>query len=104
MKFSSLLRTTAVIAFIGAIYSFSGLNPHGMAAQAQDQKETTSKATETKDPVVARVYGEEIHQSDIRTLMGQMDSQAQKIPPEALYPLVIDRIINTKLITHAAQE
>lgn len=49
------------------------------------------------DPVVARVNGQEVHRSDIMQELKFMGPQAQQIPPQMLYPQLLQKVIATKL-------
>lgn len=49
------------------------------------------------DPVVARVNGEELHRSDVMHELQMLGPQAQQIPPQMLYPQVLQRMIVTKI-------
>jgi len=51
------------------------------------------------DPVVARVNGSEIHRSDVMHEMQMMGPQAQQIPPQMLYPQLLQKLIATKLVS-----
>lgn len=51
------------------------------------------------DPVVARVNGTEIHRSDVAREIEMLGPQAQQVPPQMLYPQVIDRMIATRLVS-----
>lgn len=57
-----------------------------------------SVAAESKDPVVAKVNGQEIHQSDIMRVAVQLGPQAQQMPPQVLLPQLVQRLIVTKLV------
>ncbi|HUY69289.1 MAG TPA: peptidylprolyl isomerase [Alphaproteobacteria bacterium] len=49
------------------------------------------------DPVIARVNGEDIHRSDFVLELQQLGPQAENIPPQMLYPEVLQKMIATKL-------
>lgn len=51
------------------------------------------------DPVVARVNGAEIHRSDVMRELEMLGPQAQQVPPQMLYPQVLQRMIATKLVS-----
>ncbi|MBV8060043.1 MAG: peptidylprolyl isomerase [Alphaproteobacteria bacterium] len=58
-------------------------------------------AADASDPVVARVNGDELHRSDVMRELQGLGPQAQQIPPQMLYPQVLQRMIATKI---AAQQ
>lgn len=51
------------------------------------------------DPVVARVNGEAITRSDVLRELQSMGAQAQQIPPQMLYPQLLEKVIVTKLVS-----
>jgi len=51
------------------------------------------------DPVVARVNGAELHRSDVMREMQMLGPQAQQVPPQMIYPQVLQRMIATKLVS-----
>jgi peptidyl-prolyl cis-trans isomerase C len=53
------------------------------------------------DPVVAKVDGTEVHRSEVTRLLGQMPQQIQLMPMEQLYPLLLERLVDQKLIAAA---
>lgn len=65
------------------------------AASAQTAAPTAA------DPVLARVNGDEIKRSDVDTLIAQLPPNVREMPPEVVYPALIDQIINQKLISAA---
>jgi len=75
---------------IGAVWAQSGNAPSGSAAG-------------TGDPILAKVNGEVVHQSDVKNAVRQLPQRAQSIPPQTLYPLVLNRIIDTMALAAAAQ-
>jgi peptidyl-prolyl cis-trans isomerase C len=50
------------------------------------------------DVVVARVNGQEIHKSDVMREMAALPPQIQQIPVEQIYPQLLDRMIDSKLL------
>lgn len=57
-----------------------------------------------EDPVVARVDGVELHRSDVEAAIGGLPPQAQKVPMDKLYPILLDRLVDGALITEAARK
>lgn len=58
-----------------------------------------SADTAAGDPVVARVNGDEIHRSDVMRELQMMGPQVQQLPPQMIYPQILQRIIATKLVS-----
>src|SRR5579859_501513 len=61
-------------------------------------------APPTGDPVVARVDGVEFHRSDIEAARQALPPQAQQVPMDKLYPLLLDRLVDGALVTEAAKK
>lgn len=51
------------------------------------------------DPVIARVNGQEIHRSDFVHELQLVGPQAQQLPPQMLYPQLLQKMIATKLVS-----
>jgi peptidyl-prolyl cis-trans isomerase C len=49
------------------------------------------------DPVIARVNGQEIHRSDFLRELQSLGPQAQQVPPQMLYPELLQKMVATKL-------
>jgi len=65
------------------------------------QAQTTTEAP-GGDPVVAKVDGQELHLSDLQDAYGQLPPQAQQMGLEAVFPFLLDRMIDEKLLAIAA--
>jgi peptidyl-prolyl cis-trans isomerase C len=50
------------------------------------------------DPVVARVNGFEFHKSDVTREMAALPPQLQSMPMEQIYPQMIERMVDSKLV------
>lgn len=82
-----LLATTLILAALAAPVYAAPTPTAGAAAAAPGGA----------DPVVARVNGQEVHRSDIMQELKFMGPQAQQIPPQMLYPQLLQKVIATKL-------
>ena len=60
---------------------------------------TFAADAKSENPVVARVNGEEIHRSDVLREMQAMGPQMQQMPPQMIYPQILQRMIATKLVS-----
>ena len=60
-------------------------------------------AQTSSDPVIARVDGQEIRRSDLQATMRGLPPQAQGMPMETLYPMLLERVIDLKLLGTAAR-
>jgi len=83
----------------------------GHAAMAADQPPappTTSAPAPSPLPppntVVARVDGTELHLSDVEAAQQNLPPQAQKLPLEQIYPMLLDRLVDGALITEAGRK
>jgi peptidyl-prolyl cis-trans isomerase C len=56
------------------------------------------------NPVVARVDGVELHLSDVQAAQQTLPPQAQKVPLEQIYPMLLDRLVDGALITEAGRK
>jgi len=94
---------TAIAALAGtrivAAAGFIALICATPAAYAQ----TTTEAP-SGDTVIAKVDGKEIHLSDLMAAYSQLPPQAQQMGMEAVYPFLLDRVIDERLIAAAANK
>jgi peptidyl-prolyl cis-trans isomerase C len=56
------------------------------------------------NPIVARVDGVELHLSDVESAQQTLPPQAQKLPLEQIYPMLLDRLVDGALITEAGRK
>ena len=56
------------------------------------------------NPIVARVDGVELHLSDVEAAQQNLPPQAQKLPLEQIYPMLLDRLVDGALITEAGRK
>jgi peptidyl-prolyl cis-trans isomerase C len=54
--------------------------------------------------VVARVDGTEFHLSDVEAAQQNLPPQAQKLPLDQIYPILLDRLVDGALITEAGRK
>ena len=54
--------------------------------------------------VVARVDGTALHLSDVEAAQQNLPPQAQKLPLEQIYPMLLDRLVDGALITEAGRK
>jgi peptidyl-prolyl cis-trans isomerase C len=55
------------------------------------------------DPVVARVNGAELHRSDIEAAQRALTPQAQKLPIDKVYPVLLQRLVDGELLIEAGR-
>lgn len=60
---------------------------------------TPAPAPVSGDPVVARVNGDEIHRSDVMRELQMAGPQMQQLPPQMIYPQILQKMIATKIVS-----
>lgn len=73
--------------------------PAAAFAQAQ-----AKPATGAADPVVATVNGAAIHRSDVVDFQKMLPPQYQRMPLEMIYPAMLDKLIEMKLVAEAGHK
>jgi peptidyl-prolyl cis-trans isomerase C len=63
-----------------------------------------AQAIPSGNPVVARVDGTELRLSDVEAAQQNLPPQAQKLPLEQIYPILLDRLVDGMLITEAGRK
>lgn len=91
MMVSKVTRAAFLAALLG---SAAVLTPSLASAQAG--------AAKPADPVVARVNGREVKQSEVINAIRQLGPQAQQVPPQQLFPAMQEQVVNGKLVADAA--
>jgi peptidyl-prolyl cis-trans isomerase C len=56
------------------------------------------------ETVVARVNGAEIHFSDVQDAIGTLPEQYRNLPPQMLFPMLIDQLIDRKAVVMLAHK
>jgi peptidyl-prolyl cis-trans isomerase C len=93
---SRFLRAAAVGLVLAA-----GTVATAPAQQAQPAMQAVDAAA---DPILAIVDGAAIRRSDLQTLQRALPAQFQQMPLEMLFPLLIDRMIDAKLLAIAGRK
>src|SRR5262245_27201832 len=57
----------------------------------------------TDDPVVARVNGLTVNRSEVEALRENLPPQYQQVPFDVLFPIILDRLIDMKLMAAAGR-
>jgi peptidyl-prolyl cis-trans isomerase C len=68
-------------------------------AAAQEQQAPQA----AEDPVIATVDGAEIRRSDVIASVETLPPQLQQMPLQAIYPLLVDRLIDARLLVGEAE-
>lgn len=68
------------------------------------QSQAAAPAQAAGDPVVATVDGNAIHRSDVTDFQKLLPAQYQRMPIEMLYPALLDKLIEMKLVADAGRK
>jgi peptidyl-prolyl cis-trans isomerase C len=74
------------------------------AATAPAGKSADKAAPAAEDPVVAKVDGQPIKRSEVLAFMKNIPPQMQQLPPETLFPVVLEQVINGKIVEEKASK
>jgi len=84
--------------------AFAVLLALGLPAQAQTPPAAAPTTTLPVDPVVARVDGQEIRASDLADASQSLPEEMRGMPPNVLYPMLIDQLVDRKAIVLLARK
>jgi peptidyl-prolyl cis-trans isomerase C len=56
------------------------------------------------DPVLAKVNGQPIHTSDLKAATETLPPQARSMPPQQLYPMLLDQLVDAQALLVAAKK
>jgi peptidyl-prolyl cis-trans isomerase C len=103
-----LFRLLAVLAIGGVCGAGLAASPAVMAADPSAPSPTPGGSAAGSlppgNPIVARVDGVELHLSDVEAAQQTLPPQAQKMPLEQIYPMLLDRLVDGALITEAGRK
>jgi peptidyl-prolyl cis-trans isomerase C len=91
-SFGPPARLLAAVAVFG-IVSVGGVMSAGSALAQTDP-----------DPVVAKVNGQPIHVSDVKAAVDTLPPQARAMPPQQLYPMLIDQLVDEQALLVEAKK
>jgi peptidyl-prolyl cis-trans isomerase C len=83
-------RLLAAMALFGVVAAMSAVGP----ASAQTDP----------DPVLAKVNGQAIHLSELKTAAETLPPQARQMPPQQLYPALLDQLIDAQALLVEAKK
>jgi peptidyl-prolyl cis-trans isomerase C len=75
----------------------------GIASAGTALAQTTPDATPA-DPVLATVNGQPIHLSDVTAASETLPPQARQMPPQQLYPMLLEQLIDGRALVVEAQK
>ncbi len=61
-------------------------------------------AATADDPVVATINGTEVHRAEVELIAQGLPQQMQNVPLEQMYPMLLDRLIDFKLVEAEAEK
>jgi peptidyl-prolyl cis-trans isomerase C len=74
------------------------------AAPAAPSDAAMAPAAAKPDPVVARINGSEIHLSDVQDAVGGLPDEYRNLPPQMLFPMLIDQLVDRKAVVLLARK
>jgi peptidyl-prolyl cis-trans isomerase C len=98
------LSLSRMLGLLGAAALLSSLT--GGALQSADRPSTPPPASPlpSGNTVVARVDGTELHFSDVEAAQQSLPPQAQKLPLQQIYPMLLERLVDGALIAEAGRK
>ncbi len=107
MRLLPLLLSVSALSLATPLLAFAadqGVAPQPGAGGALQPPSGASVPAPKPDPVVARVNGHEEHLSDLENLAQNLPDQIRQMPPNMLYPILIDQIIDRDLLIDLARK
>jgi peptidyl-prolyl cis-trans isomerase C len=104
------LSLSPALGLIGAALFAAGVATGNVLLAADRPAPVQKPAAGVSNPipsgnaVVARVDGAELHVSDVEAAQQSLPPQAQKLPLEQVYPILLDRMVDGLLITQAGRK
>ncbi len=90
-----MFRSVCRAAALALVFAVSLPSPAPAAGDKDDKPD---------DPVVAIVNGAPIHRSDVEEARGRLPNQFRQIPFQAVFDVLVNSLINTKLVAEKARE
>lgn len=103
------IKVTLLALFIsfGVITFLAIKQPAGVRTSTESAAapmHTPAPATASDDVVVATVNGENVYRNELLDSFGQLPPQAQQMGMEVIYPMLLERVIDEKLLAIAASK
>jgi peptidyl-prolyl cis-trans isomerase C len=101
LRFAILCCAVAVMA--GAAHAQTGgskpaAKPQGQPTTVSPPTQPAPPAEKLKDPVVATINGQALHLSELEVAQQALPQQYRNMPMAAVFPALLDRIIDSKLV------
>lgn len=58
----------------------------------------------SEDPIIANVDGEPVHRSEIDIVAASLPDHMRQMPPQMLYPMLMDQVIDFRLLSNEAED
>ncbi len=71
---------------------------------AADTGDASEEVSEDANPVIAKVDGKDIYRQDVIDMMNSVPPQLRQMPPEQLFPMVLEQMINNQIIDKKASK
>ena len=105
MRIHGFTLVGALVALsLPALAQTTPATPSPAAPAAQAGAQATTDAAPKGDPVVAKVNGQEIHASDVREAMAGLPDEYRSLPPNMLFPMMVDQLVDRKALLLLAQK
>ena len=106
---SHRLRPLAVLCCAAALaapaaFAQQPANPQGQPKPPAAAKPPAQAAQPLKDPVVATVNGQPIRLSELEVAQQSLPQQYRSMPLQAVFPALLDRIIDSKLVVQEGKK
>jgi peptidyl-prolyl cis-trans isomerase C len=92
------------VAGVIAALSCSALAQSPPATGAPPPAAPASVPSPGSDPVVAKVNGAEIHASDVRDAIAGLPDEYRSLPPNVLFPMMLDQLVDRKALVLLAEK
>ncbi len=108
-------RSSPAALFSAAAFflSASALTPAAFAAphkkdagavESSSKPAAAAPATKDSNPVVASVNGQQIHLDDVRAAAQALPEDMRSVPPQMLFPMIVNQLIDQKALVIAAKK
>lgn len=71
---------------------------------ASTEPAAAEEKAEADNPVVATINGKNLYRSDVVEFMETLPPQMRQIPAESIFPMILEQVINAKIIDQKASE
>lgn len=82
----------------------ASIEPAAAVADAKADEKAPAKVASADDPVVAKVDGDTILRSDVIEFMQNLPPQMKQLPPETIFPMALEQVINGKIVENKAEK